>query len=111
MRRGFIVSTHSVVARPRAFCACALSRLSLNLPSLPPPSLSARLAALEAHNAALTAELEALAQERAIARGAASPNPIAVSVRYDRGVDTASRSSRYPGRSAGPVTASVSTSA
>ena len=46
-----------------------------------------------------------------VAPRGADVSPRAVSDRYDRGVDTASRSSKYPGLSSGPTARSVSSSA
>jgi hypothetical protein len=55
-------------------------------------------------------EATATAKSWGVARGADS-RPSALSDRYERGVDTASRSSKYPGLNSGATTSSANTSA
>ena len=55
-------------------------------------------------------DANAMAKSCGVARGG-DISPSAVSDRYDRGVDTASRSSRYPGLISGAVTSSANASA
>jgi hypothetical protein len=55
-------------------------------------------------------EANAMAKSCGVARGG-DTSPSALSDRYDRGVDTASRNSKYPGLISGATTSSANASA
>ncbi|COW39387.1 Uncharacterised protein [Mycobacterium tuberculosis] len=93
-------------AAPAAGSAVATSRAAPQPASQSPSSSSA----FTTTPPSTRCDAKATAKSCGVARGA-DVSPRALADTYDRGVDTASRSSRYPGRSSGAANSSTKTSA